>query len=194
MLTGFFNQDILIALLTGYNSAVKERRCITPAPIDYLTDNGGTDALPALVKKSKKFAAKLAKYERIIQAEDMDIPTFYKYLVDMASEKITQDFLKYKEEMLLKGAELIFKDAYYINIATNISYFFNELRNSCSICDEDMARILEYSLLDGFFESIMFYAEDVDSFDVSNLGRTTEEIRSFVYHVSPSMWRRHDKK
>ena len=135
--------------------------------------------IPALLKDREILEKKLESYEVLLRAKNIDVPSINEYVINAACDKVSEEFLKYKKAMLDKGAELVFDYAYDINIAANIAYFFETLGSSAIISDEGMICILECALRDGFFEDIMSYATNANSFAVSDLEKTTEEIEAY---------------
>lgn len=103
-----------------------------------------------------------------------------KEAVQQASAKVTAAFLKYKEQKIAQGAERVFEDSYYNDIASNIAYYFDSLTEQVKMLDErNLMCILDCAIRDDFFERIMEYASDCDYFNVRNVAATESEILDF---------------
>lgn len=170
--------SLLAKLLQSYSKAVCE------------TVPRETPSLLAFFMDSEWLESRIAQYEQLLQDQGIEVPslnefcdnTFLSEAVQQASDKVTDDFLKYKEQMISQGPEKVFESSYYNDIAANIAYYFEALEDQTYLLDEkSMMRILDCSLRDGFFERIMDYASDRDSFNVGSLSDTGDEIEAYCY-------------
>lgn len=132
--------------------------------------------------------SKLDEYVRLLKDEGIIVSTPDEYweqecrvlAIRKAAGKVINDYISYEGKMIAQGAQKVFHDAYYIHIASNISYFFQELENLVpTTYEDDLICILECALRYRFFERILSYASEQDRFDVSDLERTTAEITTY---------------
>lgn len=148
-------------------------------------------SLLAFFMNSEWLESRVAQYEQLLRDQGIEAPsldefcdnTFLSEVVQQASDKVTDGFLKYKERMISQGPEKVFESSYYNDIAANIAYYFEALEDQIDLLDEkSMMQILDCSLRDGFFERIMDYASDCDSFNVGSLSDTSDEIEAYCYN------------
>lgn len=148
-----------------------------PSLMDFLTDRG-------------RLVSLTEQYEQLLVDQGVEAPpldafwekTFLSKAIGQASDKVTDEFLKYKEQVISQGPEKVFEDSYYNHIAANIAYFFEALEDQTYLLDEEsLMRILDASLRDGFFERIMDYASGCENFDVSNSSATGDGIEAYCY-------------
>jgi len=175
---------LLPKLLNRYNDTI----CKTlpegiPSLMDFLTTHGhdGSD----LLMGGQSLDSEVAEYERLLKDKGIAAPTpdefwrnsFCEEAIGMASDMVTDGFLKYKKQKISQGPKKVFEDSYYNNIAANIAYFFEELENQAYLIGgEDLVYLLDFSLRDDFFEKIMKYASERAAFNVSDVSATSDEI------------------
>lgn len=180
MYTIHLPEKMLVNLLTGYDKMVADQvGDALPSPVNFLTEHNGTNKLIPLLAEREALEQKVETFERILYEWGFEIPTLDRYAIDIASDKVSTAFLKFKEAELAKGAEIVFENSYTINIAANIAYFFEAYWDSAFAWQDEVIHILFCSLQDNFFEKIMKFAVEATNFDVSNLEATTSEISGF---------------
>jgi len=175
---------LLPTLLDRYNDTI----CKTlpegvPSLMEFLTARGhdGSD----LLMGGQNLDSEVAEYELFLKDKGIPVPTpdefwrnsFCEEAIGLASDMVTDGFLKYKERKISQGPKKVFEDSYYNNIAANIAYFFEVLEDQAYLIGgEDLAYLLDYSLRDDFFEKIMEYASERDAFNVNDVSTTSDEI------------------
>lgn len=179
MLSTKLSKEVLTALILVYEARMTAKGAI-PLPIKFLTGKNGVLGLEALsdqITNRESLEAILEKYENLVcnaEVPDLDMIAF-----EIANEKVSEAHKRYKAAMIEKGTEHVFNNAYYIDIANEINFFFDEFHADI-LCDEDAtADILDCSLRDGFFEQIMAYASDRGDWNISSLETTGDEIAKY---------------
>jgi hypothetical protein len=173
------SDEVLTDLLTGYEKALADLG-VSPLPIKFLTRNDSdlaTQSLNSILADREALESALDAY---VDAVCLDgVPTLDAYAFSYARKKVSEAHSSFRAEMIAKGAEYVYENAYYAVLASQIFSFFDRFDENEMYCEKETLAILENALRDGFFDRLYTYATDKGNFDITDLGTTGEEIAKY---------------
>lgn len=159
------------------------------APQDAETEKAQAFLAYALMNR-EFLQAKEAEFLRLHAANGLLLPSMDKYFeetyldkaTDDAIENVTQRYEEYKAVVLENEKEYIWDEAHRIDLAQQIMYFFDSLEQvvkSGILSEEEFVTVVSSAQSEEFFDRILEFAIESESFDVSNVRTTADEVVAY---------------
>jgi len=135
------------------------------------------------VTSATSLSEMLERLQYCAKAGQKGAPTIDEFAFKRANEKIEKAYLKYRDEVIKRGATDAFQSAYFNFIAMQVQSSFEDEIHEKYFSEDEIVAILDQALHDEFLHDILDYASQAAEFRMSNLYEIGCEIESYCISV-----------
>jgi hypothetical protein len=146
----------------------------------FISKRQGNDGAEVPTATKEGLLERIAEYRRMLVESEQDIADYEFFPARFVYSNAEKGFCEFKAKQIARGAEATFEGAYQIFVAYGIQSFFISLAEIPEfISDDSIARLVECSMQDGFFASLLDTVADTKALETVGDNEITAEILAY---------------